>query len=209
MLVSSTSPSGSSAGASRRTKIAAAIVGAVALAGVLASKAHEIFIEPSELLTEYIGIEPMDGAAPEFALEAHDGKSVQLSGFRGRFVLLNFWATWCDSCRVEMPSLARMAKSLHGTPLVVVAASVDDDWQPVDQFFGNEPAPFDVLRDPGSTWAQTFGTSKFPETYLIGPDGRLRAKLTGPRDWDDEAFELFFRKVLADSGAVPPRPAPP
>ena len=177
---------------------------AASLLGILALKAYQVFIEPDALSMRYLGIEALDGAAPEFVLQGHDGRAVKLSDYRGRFVFLNFWATWCESCKVEMPSMALLARSLSGEPIAMVAATVDEGWEPVDRFFGSQPPAFQVLRDPESTWSKTYGTTKFPETYLIGPDGRLRAMFVGPRDWGDKAFELWFRQQLARLAPEPP-----
>ena len=195
------------AGVSRRGKVAFAVFAAASLSGILAMKAYQVFIEPDALSMRYLGIEPAAGPATEFALQSHDGKTVKLSAFRGRFVFLNFWATWCESCKVEMPSMARLAEALAGAPLAMVAATVDDGWEPVDRFFAGRATPFQVLRDPDSTWAKTYGTTKFPETYLIGPDGLLRAKFVGPRDWGDKSFELYLRKHLEEIAAPPPERA--
>ena len=93
--------------------------------------------------------------------------------------------------------MAELARRLTGAPIAMVAATVDESWEPVDRFFAGAAPPFTVLRDLDATWSKTYGTVKFPETYLIGPDGTLRAKFVGPRDWNDKAFELYFRKQLA------------
>jgi hypothetical protein len=79
----------------------------------------------------------------------------------------------------------------------MVAATVDDGWEPVDKFLAGRDFPMTILRDVDGKWAKTYGTTKFPETYLVGPDGRLLAKFVGPRDWSDKAFELYFRKALS------------
>jgi peroxiredoxin len=185
-------------GVSRRGKVVFAVFAAASLLFILGSKAWQVFVEPDELSARYLGIEGVGGPAAPFELLRHDGATVKLADYQGRFVLLNFWATWCDSCRTEMPSMAALASRLRADKLAMVAATVDEGWEPVDRFFGARAPPFDVLRDPESKWAKTYGTVKFPETYLIGPDGKLRAKFVGPRDWSDKAFELYFRKQLAE-----------
>ena len=186
------------AGISRRGKTAFALLAALGAVAILAFKGYQVFVEPEQMTRQYLGIEAAAGPAPQFAFEARDGKSVGLSDYRGRFVLLNYWATWCDSCRMEMPGMAVLAQQLKGEPFAMVAASVDDGWEPVDEYFSSRAPPFEVLRDPDAKWSKAYGTVKFPETYLIGPDGQLRAKFVGPRDWNDRAFELYLRKALAE-----------
>ncbi|MGC4114674.1 MAG: redoxin domain-containing protein [Myxococcales bacterium] len=191
------------AGVSRRGKVAFVAVAALSLVGVLGFKAWQVFVEPGQAEARYLGIDPVEGPAPEFVLETRDGKQVKLSDFRGKFVFLNFWATWCPTCKTEMPSMVSMLGALGDTPMVSIAATVDEAWEPVDKYLGRQPLPFQVLRDPEQKWAGTYGTTKFPETYVIGPDGRLRAKFVGPRDWSDRAFELYFRKLLSEAGPGP------
>lgn len=183
---------------SQRLKLVFVVLGAASLVALLGFKAYQVFVEPDAMSMQYLGLDPLDAPAPDIVLQDHQGKAVRLSDYRGKLVFLNFWATWCDSCRIEMPSMAQLGAQLKGERFAMIAATVDDSWTPVDAFFQGRAVAFDVLRDPESRWAKELGTSKFPETYLIGPDGRLRAKFVGPRDWGDRAFEVYFRKLLAE-----------
>jgi thiol-disulfide isomerase/thioredoxin len=145
--------------------------------------------------------------APEIALNAlyRDGKegggAVKLSDFQGRWVFVNFWATWCAPCRDEMPSL-EMLNRRFGKDIVMLAVSVDDDQAQVARFFGDEKPSFTVLWDQEKKFTNIYGTNKFPETYLISPDGRIAAKFTGPRDWFNQGTVQYFDDVLA--GRRPP-----
>ncbi len=181
---------------SQRLKAVFVAFAALSLVGILGFKAYQVFWEPDARSLRYLGLDPLDAPAPDVVLESRDGKPVRLSDFRGKLVFLNFWATWCDSCRLEMPSMALLASRLGRDRFVMVAATVDESWEPVDRFLAGRPVAFQVLRDPDSKWAHALGTTKFPETYLLGPDGRLQGRFVGPRDWSDRAFELYFRKVL-------------
>jgi thiol-disulfide isomerase/thioredoxin len=98
---------------------------------------------------------------------------------------VNFWATWCPPCRDEMPSLTRLAQQFDPGSFEVVAVSVDDGWAPVDKFLPPGQTPFRVALDEGAKMSRTFGTSKFPESYLVDRDGKLRLKFVGPRNWMD------------------------
>ena len=150
-------------------------------------------------------VEPEDwgsAPAPEIALNAlyKDGKdgggAVKLSELKGRWVLVNFWATWCAPCRDEMPSL-EMLNRRFGDRVTMLAVSVDDDQAQVARFFGDTKPTFTVLWDKDKQFTRTYGTSKFPETYLISPEGRVAAKFTGPRDWYNQGMVQYFDDVVA------------
>jgi peroxiredoxin len=139
--------------------------------------------------------------APAFALPARDGKQVDLSAYRGKVVLLNFWATWCPPCRDEEPSLRQLAKTMDPTKFQLVAVSVDEGgWPAIDKFFGGNAPPYTVALDQAARISQTYGTTKFPESYLIDSSGTLRLKFIGPRNWADPA--VF---ALLDSYGAPRR----
>jgi cytochrome c biogenesis protein CcmG/thiol:disulfide interchange protein DsbE len=150
-------------------------------------------------------VEPEDwgnAPAPEIALNAlyKDGKdgggAVKLSELKGKWVLINFWATWCAPCRDEMPSLEMLNRRFHDD-VVMLAVSVDDDQAQVARFFGDTKPSFVVLWDKDKQFTRTYGTTKFPETYLISPEGRVAAKFTGPRDWFNQGTVQYFDDVIA------------
>ena len=121
-----------------------------------------------------------------------------LESLRGRWVLLNFWFTDCAPCRDEMPSLHKLAKRLGPKGMAVIALSVDPSWAKVRAFHANdlalgdaEPA-YTLWLDERKITPTRFGTFKFPETFLLDPEGKLRARFVGPRDWSSpDAFALF------------------
>jgi thiol-disulfide isomerase/thioredoxin len=174
------------------------------LLGGLASFEVSKRAEFRELLVDSV-VEPEDwgnAPAPEIALPAlyKDGKDgggdLKLSDFKGRWVLVNFWATWCAPCRDEMPSL-EMLNRRFGDRVVMLAVSVDDDTAQVARFFGDTKPSFAVLWDKDKQFTRTYGTSKFPETYLVSPDGRIAAKFTGPRDWYNQGMVQYFADVVS------------
>ena len=123
-----------------------------------------------------------EGGPPNIALPDRAGKTWNLSDFKGRPVLVNFWATWCPPCTEEVPTLSNLARQL-GDDAVVLAVSVDESWDEIDAFFPESPH-FSVLLDAEKQAAQTYGASKYPETFLIDADGQLQAFFVGPRKWD-------------------------
>jgi thiol-disulfide isomerase/thioredoxin len=143
--------------------------------------------------------------APEVTLPSGDGApEVSLSAMRGKWVLVNFWATWCAPCRDEMPSMEMLNRRFQRDklPIELVAITVDEDWRQVNRFFGDTRPTFHVLWDREKRASFTYGTRKFPETYLIDPEGRIAAKFVGPRDWYNQATVQYFDEVIA--GRRPP-----
>lgn len=124
-------------------------------------------------------------AAPAVTLDMLDGGTGRLADLKGRVVLVNFWATWCPPCREEMPSLTRLAQSFDPQTFEVVTVSVDEGWEPIDKFLSSQKTPFRVALDEGAKISRTYGTTKFPESYLLDRDGKVRLKFVGPRNWMD------------------------
>lgn len=126
--------------------------------------------------------------APDFELPNLSGKTVKLSSFRGKTVILNFWSKSCPPCLEEMPSLAQLAHQLRDrSDVVLITISTDesaaDARATLDSVLGTA-APFEVLVDPdGEVIRERFGTRLYPETWFIDPDGVVRARVDGARDW--------------------------
>ena len=133
--------------------------------------------------------------APDFELSDLQGQAVRLSKYRGKVVVLNFWATWCPPCVEEMPSLNRFARILASRGVVVVAVSVDDDEQALRRFAADHQLEMIILRDPGRQVATLYQTYMYPETYILDRQGRLLRKLVGPADWGDPNLLVFFREL--------------
>jgi len=121
-------------------------------------------------------------APPDFQLPDAAGKTVSLKSQLGHPVLLNFWATWCPPCVEEVPSLEDLARRIDGTDLRMLAVSVDDDWAAVRRFFV-KGTRMGVLLDTSHTIPKTFGTEKYPESFLIDSTGRVRYYFINKRDW--------------------------
>lgn len=126
--------------------------------------------------------------APDFTLPGRNG-AVALQTFRGKVVLLNFWATWCPSCISEMPSLDALRMRLEGDDFKVLAVSVDEvGWEAIDRFLTRVPVGMTLLLDARGDVSSLYGTFRLPESYLIGRDGRIVKKYVGPRDWMDPSL---------------------
>ena len=120
---------------------------------------------------------------PDFELPDLDGRLKRLTELRGQVVVLNYWATWCPPCVDEMPSLEKLHQALADEGLAVVAISVDERFSDIADFVKSYDLTFTILHDNGRKVARTYQAFKYPETYIIDRDGRLKSKVIGPRDW--------------------------
>jgi peroxiredoxin len=136
-------------------------------------------------------------AAPEFALPERPGPGeVSLATLRGQVVLLNFWATWCEPCEREMPAMQRLYEALAPAGLRLLAVSVDDTSEVVDDFRARLGLTFPILWDSEQRVANEYQAYRFPETLLIVRDGVVVERYIGPREWDSPLYEARIRKLL-------------
>jgi len=138
----------------------------------------------------------MGDKAPAFTLSGDTGTGMSLDDYKGKYVLLNFWATWCPPCIQELPSLNNIHERFRDKGLVVVGISVDEDKQAYQQFLKARGVTFPTARDPEQTVNTRYGTTKFPETYLIDPDGYVRRKYVGPEDWERPEIVNYLSSIL-------------
>ena len=151
-----------------------------------------------ELAATLLDVRARQGSPIDFELTTMTGETVRLGELGNKTVFINFWATWCPPCVEEMPSLRRLAQRLQKNPdFVFLAISTDEEWGVVRRFFDREPAPFPVLLDAEGLLAKRYGTTKFPETYIV-QDGELVGHIIGPRDWDVWYAEAWLKGLLEE-----------
>ena len=141
--------------------------------------------------------------AQDFALDL-SGKPVRLSDFRGKVVVLNFWATWCPPCKEETPSLNHLHKYIQARNGVVLGVAADEDPDVYQKFLRDENVVFPTYRDPAtknnsSPIALSYGTSIIPETYIIDRRGKIARKLIGFQQWDSPAMLAYLDSLLGQS----------
>jgi cytochrome c biogenesis protein CcmG, thiol:disulfide interchange protein DsbE len=170
----------------------------VAVLAVAISKGLQHFSGVADRARSAVEADEMDGKpAYSFKLPARGGGEVDLSALRGKTVLVNFWATWCPPCRDEMPSLSRLAQSFDPGSFEVVTVSVDEGWAPVEKFLAAQKTPYQVALDEGAKVSRAYGTTKYPESYLVDRDGKLRLKFVGPRNWTDPNVATLLQEFGA------------
>ena len=121
--------------------------------------------------------------APNFKIVSDRGRTFTRDDFGGKLLVLNFWASWCPPCLEETPSLNTLQQAIAAKGGVVLGISVDEDRDAYEKFLGDNHVVFPTYRDATKKTATDYGTSMFPETYLIDRQGRLARKIVGPQDW--------------------------
>jgi len=141
--------------------------------------------------------EPSLRGAPErdFTLTL-DGKPTRLSDLRGNVVLLNFWATWCPPCVDEAPSLNALQRRIAPLGGTVLGVSLDEDQTAYENFLKTYALGFPNYRDPSKRIALAYGTTMYPETYVIDRRGRIDRKIIGPQDWTSPEMTAYLDSVL-------------
>ncbi len=135
--------------------------------------------------------------APDFTVADLAGKAVKLSSFKGRWVILNFWATWCPPCRVEMPSMEALWKDFKNTGLAMLAVSTGEDAATVNNFVKSNPYSFSILVDQDNVAGELYQIASIPTTYLIDPNGVVVAGKIGLHDWNSPAVRQVVKELLA------------
>jgi peroxiredoxin len=133
-------------------------------------------------------------AAPDFVVQDAERK-VTLSQFKGKVVVLNFWASWCPPCVAETPSLVKMQNQLKDKGVVVVAISADEDENAYHRFNTKYSMDFVTVRDPTAKIQHLYGTIQIPETYIIDRDGVLRRKFANAFDWSTPEVTDYLSKL--------------
>jgi peroxiredoxin len=139
------------------------------------------------------GVVKVGDVAPNFQLRDLDGRMVTLSQLRGKIILLNFWATWCGPCRVEMPAMEQLYRTFPRKEFEILAVSTDPQGAVVTRPFQQEMGfTFPILHDSEYRVGLTYGARTLPMTFMVDRQGVIRQKIFGARDWDSpEARELI------------------
>ena len=142
-------------------------------------------------------------AVPPLQATDLQGKVWRLADLRGRAVLLNFWATWCEPCRVEMPSLQQLAEIYGADKLVVLAVNFREGPRRIRQYVQSSGMNLPVLLDPDGEIARQWGANVFPTSILIDSDGKPVQRIRGEVDWTGrDAEKLIDALFKRDAGAT-------
>lgn len=135
------------------------------------------------------------GATPQLSLRDLDGKEHTLADYKGKVVVLNFWATWCDPCREEMPAMQRLQEK-HAGKLVVLAIDYGEGPPRIKDFLTKVPVRFTVLLDRDTQAASAWKVKVLPTTMVIDPEQKIRFVAVGDVGWDTPPVEKEIVKLL-------------
>ncbi len=150
------------------------------------------------------GLTPIADApqAPDFHLTDSEGIEHRLADYRGRVVIVNFWATWCPPCREEMPSMQRAWEQLQAEDIMMLAINVGEDEDTIFQFTANYPVEFPLLMDLDSKVTGEWPVRGLPTTFVVDPRGRLVYRAIGGREWDDTVILQAVRALRKQSSSA-------
>lgn len=145
-------------------------------------------------------------AAPDFSFPSLRHGDISLSDYEDHVVLVNVWATWCEPCKEEMPSMERLYQAFEGEDFEILAVSVDAVLGSRDAFgqeggdlaaFADEyRLSFPILHDPSGTMRQRYQVSRVPESFLVAKDGLIWKKIAGTTEWDHPVNQALIRTLL-------------
>lgn len=136
------------------------------------------------------------GATPPLSLRDLEGREHKLADYKGKVVVLNFWATWCDPCREEMPSMQRLQDKLVGKPFAILAVDYGEGAPRIGAFLKKVPVRFTVLLDRDTSAATAWKVKVLPTTLVIDPEQKVRFVAVGDIGWDTPPVESEIMKLL-------------
>ena len=159
--------------------------------------------EELERLFGKMGILKMPHATSPLEIQLNDlfGNTMRLSDFRGKIVFLNFWATWCPTCVVEMPSMEKLHKQFKDQDFAMIAVNLKESQTQVKSFFEKLQLSFTALLDSSGEVAAGLAVNALPTTYFLDKEGRIIGLALGPREWDNQESIALFEFLINRSAA--------
>jgi len=156
-----------------------------------------IFLSINANATPSQSLTPISGKpqAPEFKMMDMDDVVHKLSDYKGKPIIINFWATWCPPCRAELPSMNRAWKKVKDDGIEMLAVNVGEDEDTIFAFSGEYPIDFTVLLDENGKEIRNWPIKGLPTTFVVDPKGRIIYQAVGGREWDDDALLDMVRKL--------------
>ena len=144
------------------------------------------------------GLQPYDGflQSPELALEDLGGRQHSLSNLEGQVVLVNFWATWCPPCIIEMPGMQRLEDKLAGRPFRILAVNVKESEGTIWKFHKLVKVDFPMLLDRDGQASEDWQVVVYPSSYLVDKSGEIRYQVTGMLEWDSPEVLQVVEEML-------------
>lgn len=153
-----------------------------------------IFLASSGQAAEFIKLDKV--APPPLVLKDRNGNMHRLADYRGKVVLVNFWATWCPPCREEMPSLQRLKEKMAGRPFVMLGVNSGEPPADLEEFLKLVRVDFDILLDSDSAVTRRWKVFGLPTSFLVDRQGQVRYSLTGTTEWDGGDAVMRIEELL-------------
>jgi thiol-disulfide isomerase/thioredoxin len=128
------------------------------------------------------------GATPPLVLKDLAGKTHKLEDYRGRVVLINFWASWCPPCRAEMPSMQRLKEKMAGKPFTILAVDMGEEADVVTAYIQTLKTDFAILLDSDGKTLKSWKVFAFPTSFVLDAEGNIRYSLFGATEWDEALY---------------------
>jgi Thiol-disulfide isomerase and thioredoxins len=138
---------------------------------------------------------PKPQALPDFAAHRLDGSTLKLGDFKGKVLLLNFWATWCPPCRAEMPALESLWTKTKDKAFAIMGVSVGEKTQTVKDFIAKAGYSYPIFVDEDGELGSRFGARSIPTTYIIDKSGQAIAGKVGGAPYDGAEAEALFAQL--------------
>jgi peroxiredoxin len=161
---------------------------------LIAISVATLFLVPETKV--YKEIASVGQPAPDFEYADSTDKVWRLADLKGKVVYINFWATWCNTCKGEMPQKALLKKKMEGKPFQMLGVLFRDDPDNLPAYFKKHNVTIPTLISPDNDASKRFGITGVPETFIIDKDGIVREKLVGPKEWDTEESLAIIEKWL-------------
>ncbi len=140
-------------------------------------------------------LKPYEGATPALKLNSLQGSAVDLEQFKGKLVMVQFWATYCTPCRVEMPSMNRLQTKL-GENFVILAVDMGEGVDEVQQFVDEVKPEFTILMDEDGSALAAWKVFAAPATFIVDPAGKIQYTMFGATEWDSEEMVDQLKSLM-------------
>jgi peroxiredoxin len=152
-----------------------------------------IFLPEEKIYRE---VAEVGSKAPEFELKDADGTLWRMSDQKGKVVFINFWATWCTTCKAEMPYKENLFEIMKGKPFQMLGMLFKDDPANLTNYYKSQKVSPPTLISEDNESGRMFGITGVPETFIIDKEGIIREKIVGPREWDNPETLALIEKWL-------------
>ena len=157
-----------------------------------------VFILLSSLNGTALAASEMNTPAPDFTLKSMAGKNIKLSEYAGSVVLLNFWASWCGPCRLEMPLLNALHKKYESLGFVVLGVNVEEQSDKARSYLSDIPVDFPILFDDKNTASKLYDVIAMPTTVMIDRSGNMRYLHKGYKPGDEKKYKKMTKKLIRE-----------